>query len=112
MDDAIVDTINRHDAEKVAKHLDLTAWLRGKPNWHDGPEAQAFLSPTVSSGQKAWLFGFLAAGVPDLHFDGDPADCDWENLFGNFRAEIEARRDPQSPHARAAIAVRDGVGSR
>lgn len=113
MDTAIADTINRLDAQKIASHLDLLDWFKGAGRpWHLGIEAQAFLSLTVSSSEKAWLIGLLASGVPNLRFDGTPADCDWENLFSHFRAEILARRDPQAPRDRAAIAGRDGVGSR
>lgn len=106
MDAAIADTINRRDAWRLALHLDdydevVPTTVPGKP-WHLGIEAQAFLSSTVSSGEKAWLFSTLAAKAPGLHFDGDPADCDWENLFSHFRAEIVARRDPQTPSVRAA----------
>jgi len=113
MDPAIADAINRHDAQTLAKHLDLVDWLKAKQPWHLGIEANAFLSSTISSGELAWLFGLLAAGVPNLHFDGDPADCDWQNLFTHFRAEIVARRDPQIPLVYAAeVPARDGVGSR
>jgi hypothetical protein len=98
MDAGIADTINRRDAWRVALHLDD---LDGRP-WHLGIEADAFLSPACGSGEKAWLFGALAANVPGLHFDGDPADCDWDGLFSHFRAEILARRDPKTPPARAA----------
>jgi hypothetical protein len=111
MDAAIADTINRLDAQKVASHLDLLDWFKGGPPWHLGIEAQAFLSNTCGSGEKAWLFGALAAGVPNLHFDGDPADCDWDGLFTHFRAEVLARRD-EAPLVHANESVRDGVGSR
>lgn len=110
MDAGIADTINRADAHKVAKHLDLADWLSGHTNpWHTRVEADVFFSPTCPSGEKAWFFGALAAGVPDLHFDGDPADCDWDNLFSHMRAEVLARRDPETPHARAAETQPCGV---
>ena len=117
MDTGTADTINRQDARKVASHLDLTDWFSGRVQtgkpWFLGLEAQVFLSKTASTGEQAWLFGFLAARVSDLHFDGAPADCDWDALLSYMRAEILARRDPKSPLVHAAeIPVRDGVGSR
>jgi hypothetical protein len=113
MDAAIADTINRRDAWLLALHLDDTGTtFDGGKHWHLGIEASAFLSTTCSSGEKAWLFSALAANVPGLHFDGDPADCDWENLFSHFRAEILARRAPGTHCARVTEHVRSGVGSR
>lgn len=100
MDAAVVETINRLDAARIAKHLDLTDWLNGIVGsgapWFRRIEADAFFSATVGSGELAWLLGALAAGVPGLHFDGEPADADWDGLFSHFRAEIQDRRDRKS----------------
>lgn len=116
MDAGIADTINRQDAEKVARHLDLVDWLDARPapaRWHLGHEAQVFLSTTTTSSEQAWVFGWLASGINGIAFDGEPADCDWENLLSHFRTEILVRRDPQtSPACAAEIPAQDGVGSR
>jgi hypothetical protein len=105
MDAAIADTINRQDAQKVAAFLDRFGVEFDGPNsWYYGVEASALMSTHLTSGEMAWLFARLAAGVPDLHFDGNPADADWDNMFTHFRAEIQARRDraPKTPPAPAA----------
>lgn len=105
MDAGIVDSINRRDAALIADKVAILDDL-----WYEGQLAAAFLSS--QNADRAWLLGQMAPGIPGLRFDGAPADCDWDNLFSHIRAEILARRDPQSPLARAAIAERDGVGSR
>jgi hypothetical protein len=115
---AIADTINRHVVKLIAEHLDLTgkempAYLSPGIRWHNSAMAEVLMGTSTDlDGDRAWLVGFLAARTPGVDFDGHPADCDWDNLFGHFRAEIQARRDPETPPVRAAeIPVRDGVGS-
>lgn len=115
MDAGIADTINRRTAQQTAKHLDLNDFLAGltADPWHNAPMAQTLMGENpASNADRAWLVGALAAKTPGLHFDGTPADADWENLFTHFRAEILARRDPQTSPVHANESVRDGVGSR
>jgi hypothetical protein len=118
MDFGIADTINRHVAQLICKHLDaMDAELhfhRISP-WYRNAMSDVMMGAhgDTSDGDRAWLVGMLAARTPDVDFDGHPADCDWDNLFSHFRAEILARRDPQShPVREAQIPARDGVGSR
>lgn len=113
MDAGIADTLNRQTARQVAEHLDRLDldWDNGTP-WYRSTGSTAFTgeNPDVTSADRAWYFAILATGTP---FDGEPADCDWDDLFASFRTEIMARRDPEFPSVRAAeIPVRDGVGSR
>lgn len=108
MDAGIVDTINRHVVQAITTQLDVVdSELRAemllpdslKP-WHEAPLADSLMSDLPdSNGDRAWLVGFLAARTPNVAFDGDPAGCDWDNLFSHFRTEILARRDPKNPHA-------------
>ena len=115
MDAGIADTINRHAVRLMVAQLDRVD-IDLCAN-EDGPWYRVSLADTLmgtndaTNADRAWLVGVIAHGTPDLDFDGHPADCDWENLFSHFRAEILARRDPQAPPVHAAIAVRDGVGS-
>lgn len=114
MDAGIADMLNRQAARMVARNMDRldTAWGNTVP-WYRAGLSETFLaSNDATDSDRAWYFGVLAARTPGIDYDGTPADCDWENLFSHFRAEIEARRDPQSHSARAAeIPARDGVGS-
>ena len=117
MDSGIADTINRLVVQKIAEHLDrvdvdLCASEIGP--WYRVSVADTLMGTNdATNADRAWLVGVLAHGTPDVDFDGHPADCDWDNLFTHFRAEILARRDPETPSVRAArIPVRDGVGSR
>jgi hypothetical protein len=117
MDAGIVDTINRRDVELIAARLDrIDADLDerwpgiGKP-WYVGGMAETIMGENdATDGDRAWLVAQLAAGTySGIHFDGHPADEDWENFYTHFRAEILARRDPQTPHARAAEICPSGV---
>lgn len=115
MDAGTADTINRRTAQRTAEYLDLNDFLAGLTGdpWHDGPMAQTLMGENpASNADRAWLVGALATKTPGLDFDGTPADADWENLFTHFRAEILARRDPQTSPVHANESVRDGVGSR
>lgn len=58
---------------------------------------------------RAWWVGLWASQVPTVAFDGAPADCDWDNLFQHFRDAILARRNPETPPARAAENCPGGV---
>jgi hypothetical protein len=112
MDTGIADAINRRDAQLMARFLDRIdlSWPGAKP-WYQAGFADTLV--TGATADAAWLFGYLAARVDGLHFDGEPAGCDWDSLLSSFRAEIEARRDPLAHSLRAAeIPVVDGVGSR
>lgn len=124
MDAGTADTINRHVAELITTHLDyMDREVRALPElaelpfankgWqHSGIALTLMGENDANDGERAWLIGLLAARTPDVAFDGHPADCDWDNLFSHFRAEILARRDPKTPHAVAAqSAVACGVGS-
>lgn len=117
-DATIADTLNRRAAKLITAQMDtieLTAGFNtsGQVRWHWSAMADVLLSDAPDKdGLRAWLVGFHAARTPDLTFDG-PADEDWENLFSYFRAEILARRDPQTPSVHAAeTPVPDSVGSR
>jgi len=126
MDAGIADTINRRDVQLIVAQLDsIDAGLRdGTPGaawyrsdwgpWHLAPIASTLLCEgPATAADRAWLVGTLAARTPGVNFDGNPAECDWENLFAHFRAEILSRRDPQTPSVHVAeTPVRDGVGSR
>jgi hypothetical protein len=102
MDAGIADTLNRHAARLIAEHLDGvdTRLPLVRLPWYMRRAVDVFFSPHASdNGYRAWLIGRDAARTPGIDFDGTPADCDWENLFSHFRAEILARRDPQTPPA-------------
>jgi hypothetical protein len=116
MDAGIADTLNRHVAQLITKHLDVNDQALGYDlisPWHHSPIADTLMGDNeTTDGERAWLIGMFAARTPGVDFDGHPADCDWENLFSHFRAEILARRDPQTPCAvSASPAVAHGVGS-
>jgi len=117
MDAGIADTLNRHVVQLITRRLDqIDSGMDIEPDrrWQFCHMAGSFMgeNDSVSDGDRAWLFGMLAARTPGVDFDGHPADCDWENLFSHFRAEILARRDPKTPSVRVAESpVRDGVGS-
>ena len=120
MDAGIADTINRRDARLIAEKLDRNDLSEGSNArlffgpWYESPLAETIMGENASTGpDRAWLIGAFASRTPGVSFDGEPADCDWENLFAHFRAEILSRRDPQTPSVHAAeTPVRDGVGSR
>lgn len=104
MDAGIVDAINRRDVKLIVARLDaldLPQYSRsvGDRRWYEAPFAETLMG---ESADRAWLVSSLAACVPGLGPNWGPADCDWENLFSHFRAEILARRDPETPPAKAA----------
>lgn len=127
MDAGVADTLNRHVVQLITARMDavdielgymtIAPWYRSAVSdtlMGEGPATQA---------DRAWYVGQIAARTPGLDFDGEPADCDWDNLFSHFRAEIMARRepdaegyaakrDPKTPPVRDEPPVRDGVGSR
>lgn len=116
MDAGIADTLNRHTAQLITAQLDTwdrdLGYGRIAP-WHRSSIADTLMGDNdTTDGDRAWLIGALAARTPGVEVDGIPADFDWENLFASFRAEIAARRDPQTPSVRGQSPVRDGVGSR
>lgn len=106
MDAGIIDTINRQDAFKIAKHLDeLDVRFHNETPWYRTLVADAMYGPDPR--QANTIVSMLAiatnAAKPgSLHFDDAPADNDWENLISNFRAEIDARRGPEVPSATGA----------
>lgn len=123
-DATIADMINRHVAQLVAQQLDFVDnQIRQLPgmadldpqvtNWEWSALADTLMGDNASTndGDRAWLLGMLTTRTPGVDVERVPGDADWENLFSHLRAEILARRDPQTPPVRAAIAVRDGVGS-
>lgn len=105
MDAGIADTINRHVAQLIAQQLDTVDAELGIVfvPWQHSALADTLMGDNDSTGgDRVWLIGSFAARTPGVDFDGIPADCDWENLFSHFRAEILTRRDPKPPHARTA----------
>lgn len=106
MDAAVADTINRMDAGRIARHLDLIDWFcQATPgtDWFWSNMAETFMSENATTNSdRAWLLGALAVHTPDVAFDGAPADADWDNIFSHLRSEILARRDPEIPHAGTA----------
>jgi hypothetical protein len=126
MDAGIADTLNRRTVRLIVRRLDLVDTFAltdhaPKSEWYWRAMADTMLGDNDSTdSDRAWLVGALASRTPGVDFDeivdrldNLPADCDWENLFSCFRAEILARRDPQThPACAAETPVRDGVGSR
>lgn len=116
MDAGIADTLNRHTVRLLASQLD--AWdadlgYSAIAPWHRAPIADTLMGDNdATDADRAWFVGDLAARTPGVEFDGPPGDCDWDNLFSHFRAEILARRGPETPPVRDMPPVRDGVGSR
>lgn len=102
MDAGIADTINRRFADLFAEHLDSIDADLGfhEHPWHLSPIAASLMGENdATDADRAWLVGMLIHNSPDLDIDGHPADADWENLFTNIRAAIEARRtrEPENP---------------
>lgn len=117
MDAGIADTINRIVVQKMVARLDLVdidLCAREDGPWYRVSLADTLMGTNGSTdADRAWLVGVIAHATPDVEIDFAPADADWENLFSHFRAEILARRDPETCSVRAAeIPVRSGVGSR
>jgi hypothetical protein len=108
MTPGIADTLNRQTAQRLstkADEIDAHLGFQNTP-WYWSPIAATLMG---ESSDRAWLVSALMCE----HVEA--ADEDWENLFANIRAEIEARRtrDPRTPSVRAAeTPVPDGVGSR
>jgi len=107
MDAALASSINRRDARLIAEHLDAldTRLSSDRKPWYLGPMGRAFIEDencASANSYRAWLIGKHAWRIPDLYFDGAPADADWDDLFAHLRAEILARRAPQTPHAKVA----------
>lgn len=103
MDAGIADTLNHRTARLVAEHMDKldVLWFSTMNPWYEAVMSQAFLGENdATDADRAWYFGILSTVI--LGEAVEPADGDWENLFANFRAEILARRDPQTPPVRAA----------
>jgi hypothetical protein len=112
MDAGTADTINRRDVQLIAAQLDKNDLAMPVPEirWPHSAMADTLVSDAAdSNGDRAWLVGHLAARTPGTYFDGAPADADWENLFGHFRAEIQTRRDPETPHIGKAETRPGGV---
>jgi hypothetical protein len=115
MNAGIASTINRHVAELITRQLDINdqglaglGTLTGP--WHLSPIADTLMGDNDSSdGDRAFLIGLFAARTPGVNWDGHPADCDWEDLFSHFRAEVLARRNPKTPPADEAETPLCGV---
>ena len=108
MDAAIADAINREDARIIALAFDATDqphapyYYSYVPDpWYNGPMAATIMGEnTATDGDRAWMLGAVASGIPGVRFDGAPADCDWDNFLSHLRAEIQARRHgPNCPAA-------------
>jgi hypothetical protein len=110
MDAGIVDTINRRDAQLIAQRLDrIDTDLgvqfpgEGKPWYRASMAATIMGENAATTSDRAGLVAMLAANTyGPIHFDGHPADEDWENFYAHLRAEILARRDPKTPLAETA----------
>jgi hypothetical protein len=105
MDAGIADTLNRRVVQLIVKQLDTIDLSMPVPEirWPGSAMADTLMGTGPdTNGDRAWLVGFLAARTPDIDYDGNPADCDWDNLFSHFRAEILARRAPETPNAETA----------
>lgn len=113
MEAGIADTINREDARRIAEHLDLydiDLCPTEHGPWYLTTAADVMLKTDDFTGSdRAWLTGVFAAATPGLYFDGNPADCDWENLYEHLRVQIRARRDLESPSVCAAETPRGMV---
>lgn len=101
----VADALNRRFAQIVCGYLDAhdtEQFFDGSGlHWYDRSLADTLASQDrATHPNRAWLVGFLAARTPGVDFDGQPQDCDWDNLFSHFRAEILARRDPKAPSVR------------
>lgn len=123
MDAGIADTINRTDARRIAERMDevdkaiLPGMLLPKPWYRSSMAATLMEENNTSDLDRSWLVGSLSSTTVGLHFDGQPAQCDWDNLFSHLRAEILSRREaelgrredtrqasnPQTPPAQAAV---------
>lgn len=109
MDAGIADTLNRQLASRIFQNLDNIDYglgFYGDAAWHNSSLADTILGTNnATNADRAWLVGALLANPQTAtgasHRDY-PADEDWDNLFTHFRAEILARRDTQTPPARAA----------
>lgn len=99
MDAGTVDAINRRDVQLIAERLDNSdEMFRAFNSWHDGPIAETIMGENCATfADRDFLVACLAERTVGVHFDGHPADCDWENLYSHFRAAILARRDPSNP---------------
>ena len=103
MDASLANDINRRDARLIAERFDeiVRVWP-ALGEWAEGSIADTLMSEDAArASDRAWLVGALAACTPGLYFDGDPADCDWENLYSHLRAEILVRRALNPPCVRA-----------
>jgi hypothetical protein len=98
MERDLVSSINRRDASLLADRIVYMDEL-----WYDGELTAKLTDDTPATrSDRAWLIGQIAAGTPGLHFDGCPADADWDGFFQHIRAEILARRAPRTPSVRVA----------
>jgi hypothetical protein len=116
MDAGIIDAINRRDVKLMVARLDALDLPKYKAThgpWYLTPTGDILAGHSyLSHPDRAWLVGSLAANLPGIAFDGEPAGGDWENLFSHFRAEVLARRvsrDPKTPHADRAETPPCGV---
>lgn len=102
MDAGIADAINRRDAQIGAAHMDAldVQYSNGQP-WYRTNWSDLVMSDERNS-DRAWFVGAILKTAPGTRFDDFPADCDWDNLFSHFRAEIQARRDRSTHTASAA----------
>lgn len=107
MDAGIIDAINRRDVKFIVARLDsldLPKYRPGSTPWWTAPLADTLMSEDPArSGDRAWIIGALAGPLRNIHFDGEPAGGDWDNMLSYFRAEIQARRDSQAPPVREAL---------
>ena len=98
MDAGTADAINRRDVQLITARLDNSDRMFKANPWYEGPIGDAILADDPKDqGDRDFLIAVLAERTLGVHFDGQPADCDWDNLYSHFRAEILARRDPDSP---------------
>ena len=109
MDAGIADALNRLTAILFARRFDEVAYeMQFADPWYHGPMAASLMGENgATDADRAWLVGAVLSNrtsKPGIDYSSYPADSDWDSLFSNIRAEIEARRarDPQTPPAKAA----------
>lgn len=96
----IAAVLNDRDAATLARYLDETfEAVEGVARWHDADSGVVSVIYTDEDWGKEALITMCwiarDAGYP-LHFDGAPADDDWDGFRSALAREVTKRSDPQS----------------